>query len=69
MMILLYAVSYYLFMGLVTYLYSVFKTWEYTKVWCFYIEEKNIGIVIYPQWLLGWIHWIHRKTDTKTKRK
>lgn len=48
----------YLAAGVVTYMYTVFKSYEVTSVWTFKIEEDYIGICKYPKWLIGWMHWL-----------
>jgi hypothetical protein len=48
----------YVVAGVVGYLYTVFKNFEVTGLWCFKIESEHIGICRYPKWLLGWVHWL-----------
>lgn len=59
--VVLIALLTYLALGLSVYVYAVYKTWEYIGVINFAIEEKNIGLCIYPQWLLSWVYWIIKK--------
>lgn len=60
-----FAIVYYLFCSLGYYGYAVIKSWEYTNVWRFKLEDGYIGICKYPKWALcwveGWVEWLTTK--------
>lgn len=58
---LLLIVGYYLFCSLSMYIYAVVKTWEFTGIWSFKIEDGYIGICEYPKWSLSWVELISNK--------
>lgn len=60
-LLLLLVTGYYLFAGLATYAYAVVMNKQYLGTYRWDIDEKYIGICVYPQWLLFWLYWIVSK--------
>lgn len=58
----------YMAMGLCAYVYLAIKTYEFTGVWNFKIENGYVGIFKYPKWMFIWLEKLVntvRKGDKK----
>lgn len=63
MMLVLWALVFYVLTGIAVYLYLVIKSYEAIGFWRFKVEKDNIGVFVYPKWLLGWIYWTGKKVN------
>lgn len=61
LLLLLLVTGYYVFAGLSVYAYAVIMNKVHVGTYIWYMDEKHIGVCVYPQWLLFWLYWIVRK--------